>query len=175
MKDSIKIINYTRSSNHRMKDKNIYNELIKELNIILKIKDSFAGCIVIIQDKVLLDRLSNVIKENMINSGIGFLEKRANDLNYNVFYNAPVVILFFAEENNLWDEYCCMAVVEEVFVFSKSLNLNAFRSEVTSLLFASDQGEEFKRKFEIPDKYNVICSIVFGYKINSKSFKRLAK
>ena len=45
----------------------------------------------VIQDGSLLDRMVEIIKENLANSGIEFLAERARDPGYNTFYRAPTV------------------------------------------------------------------------------------
>jgi nitroreductase len=54
----------------------------------------------VIQNKHLLDRMVDIIKQNELNSGDEFLEKRAISPKYHTFYHAPTVILISAEENN---------------------------------------------------------------------------
>jgi hypothetical protein len=41
------------------------------------------------------NKMANIMKENMINSGIAFLAERAKDPNFNPFWNAPTVILVY--------------------------------------------------------------------------------
>ena len=43
----------------------------------------------VIQDRALHLKLKRILKENMDNSGIGFLIQRAEDPNFDPFFNAP--------------------------------------------------------------------------------------
>ena len=53
----------------------------------------------VIQNKDVLDRMENVMKENMVNSGIAFLAKRARDPDHHPFNNAPTLILVTGDAN----------------------------------------------------------------------------
>ncbi|MGQ9506493.1 MAG: nitroreductase family protein [Candidatus Bathycorpusculaceae bacterium] len=46
----------------------------------------------VIQNKDVLNKMINILKENMINSGIAFLAERAKDPAFNPFGNAPTLI-----------------------------------------------------------------------------------
>lgn len=122
-----------------------------------------ASSLTIVRKERMLGRLARLIKENMLGSGVEFLEKRANDPDYNVFYNAPVLILFFADEKDIPIKNSYIAVAEKILEYSKSMNLNACWSEVTSTLFVPEQGGELKNQLGIPHKYNLVCSVVLGY------------
>ncbi|MGC8895271.1 MAG: nitroreductase family protein [Candidatus Bathyarchaeia archaeon] len=52
----------------------------------------------VIQNRDVLNRMVNLLKENMINSGIEFLAERAKTSDFNPFGNAPTVILVTADK-----------------------------------------------------------------------------
>lgn len=173
MNYNIKIINHPRNNNIDTEEKISCEDLLKKMGIRFNCRKRFSSCLVIIRDEILLRRISDVIKEVMRNSRIEFLRKRANAPDYNAFYGAFLLILFLAERNSLSAKENCMNAAENIMNFTKTLNLSAFWSEVTSLFFESRQGEEFKKKFEIPQKFNFVCSIAVGYRVGSSPIVQL--
>jgi len=43
----------------------------------------------VVQNREVLNKMANIMKENMMNSEIAFLAERAKDPNFNPFWNAP--------------------------------------------------------------------------------------
>jgi len=118
----------------------------------------------IVQDKVMLDRMVAVIKENMINSGNELLANRASAPDYNTFYHAPTVILISADEKAKSVHIDCGAATQNIALATESLLLGSCIVTSSSYLFASAKGEEMKIKLGIPHGYSHVCSVVLGYK-----------
>jgi nitroreductase len=61
----------------------------------------------VIQNREMLNRMANVMKECMLKSGIAFLVQRAKDPNFNPLWNAPTVILITADKTARFAEIDC--------------------------------------------------------------------
>lgn len=118
----------------------------------------------VIQDKNILDRMVNTIKENIIKSGNEFLAKKASEPNYNTFYNAPTVILISADEKGYFVQIDCGLAAENITLAAEALSIGSCAITSSTALFASEKGSEFKKELGIPDGYNHICTIALGYR-----------
>jgi nitroreductase len=118
----------------------------------------------VVQDKVMLERMVSIIKENMTNSGNEMLANRASVPGYNTFYNAPTVILISADEKARFVQIDCGAAAQNIALAAESLFLGSCIMTSSAYLFASQKGEELKKKLGIPSGYSHICSVALGYK-----------
>lgn len=118
----------------------------------------------VIQDKVMLTRMVNIIKENLINSTIDLLVKRASIPDYNTFHNAPTVILISADDKAKFVQIDCGAAAQNIALAAESLLLGSCIITSSAYLFASEKGEELKKKLGIPNGYSHVCTVALGYK-----------
>ena len=118
----------------------------------------------VVQDKVMLDRMVTVIKENIMNSGNEFLMQRASTPNYNTFYHAPTVILISGDEQARMIQIDCGAAAENLCLAAESLNIASCLMTSPGLLFASEKGNALKKELGIPDGYTHVCTVALGYK-----------
>lgn len=118
----------------------------------------------VVQDKVMLEKMVSIIKENMINSGNDMLANRASVPGYNTFHNAPTVILISADDKARFVQIDCGAAAQNIALAAESLFLGSCIITSSAYLFASAKGEELKKKLGIPNGYGHICSVALGYK-----------
>ncbi|MEM2896950.1 MAG: nitroreductase family protein [Candidatus Bathyarchaeia archaeon] len=125
----------------------------------------------VIQNRDILNRMASVLKENMMNSSIEFLVKRAKDPEFNPFGNAPTVILITADKKARFVEIDCAAAAENILIAAESLGIGSHIMTSTELLFASERGKELKKELSVPSRYEHICAIALGYKDEDPSAK----
>ena len=118
----------------------------------------------VIQDKVMLDKMVAIIKENMINSGNDMLASRASVPGYNTFHNAPTVIMISADEKAKFVQIDCGTAAQNIALAAESLLLGSCIITSSAYLFASAKGEELRNKLGIPRGYSHVCSVALGYK-----------
>jgi nitroreductase len=118
----------------------------------------------VIQNREMLERMENVMKENMMNSGIEFLAKRARDPDHRTFYNAPTVILVTGDEKTRFVEIDCAAAAQNILLAAESLEIGSHIMTSSEFLFASEKGNDLKKEIGVPDGYKHICTIALGYK-----------
>lgn len=118
----------------------------------------------VIQNKSVLSKMINILKENMLNSGIQFLAERAKDPNFNPFGNAPTIILITADKTARFVEIDCAAAAENILIAAESLGLGSHIMTSTELLFTSEKGKKLKQELEVPEGYEHIYTIALGYK-----------
>jgi nitroreductase len=118
----------------------------------------------VIQNKAVLNKMINILKENMMNSGIEFLAERAKDPDFNPFGNAPTVILITADKTARFVEIDCAAAAENILIAAEALGSGSHIMTSTELLFTSEKGKKLKRELGVPEGYEHICAIALGYK-----------
>jgi nitroreductase len=118
----------------------------------------------VIQSKDMLERMERILKENMMNSGVDFLAKRASNPNVRIFGNAPTVILITADERLRFVQIDCAAASQNILIAAESLNIGSHIMTSSEFLFTSEKGNELERELGIPNGYNHICTIALGYK-----------
>lgn len=118
----------------------------------------------VIQKNDMLDMIANMMKENMMNSGVEFLMEKAKDPNFDPFGGASTLILITADKTARFVEIDCAAAAENIMIASESLGLGSHIMASTELIFKSEESEELKRKLGIPEGYDHICAIALGYK-----------
>ena len=120
----------------------------------------------VIQDKATLEKLVNIIKENIINSGNEMMAKRASTPDFNPFYDAPTLVLITADETAPFTQIDCGAAAENIALAAESLNIGSCLIAMSGFIFESDSADEVKKELGIPEGYKHVISVALGYKEN---------
>ena len=118
----------------------------------------------VIQNRDMLDMMVNLMKENMMNSGVEFLVERAKDSNFDPFGGAPALVLVTADQTARFIEIDCAAAAENIMIAAESLGLGSHIMTSTERIFTPEKSEVLKKKLGIPEGYAHICAIALGYK-----------
>lgn len=167
MNETLRVIS-TRRSIRKYKEEQIKDTELQEIlnsalyapNAVNQQKWHFT----VIQNKDMLGRMVNIIKENIISSQNEFLSKRASEPGYSTFYNAPTVILISGDEKAMQIQIDCGLAAENIVLSAESLNIGSCIIASSGFLFMSQKGIDLKKELGIPDGYNHICTIALGYK-----------
>ncbi len=116
-----------------------------------------------IQDRNLLGRMVEIIKENLAQSGVEFLAERSKDPGYNTFYHAPTVVMLSAPENSPFGQIDCGAAAENIALAATSLGIGSCVMTSPAFLFASEKGNALRPQLGIPEGYNHVCCVALGY------------
>jgi len=118
----------------------------------------------VIQNRKTLDKIADIINQNLLKSGIEFFVERAKSPGFNVFHHAPTVVIVTADEKAHFVEFDCGAAAENIIVAAESLNISSCVIGMSGALFESENAGEIKKKLGIPEGYKFIISIALGYK-----------
>lgn len=118
----------------------------------------------VIQNHETLDRIADIINQNLLKSNIEFFVERAKSPGFNVFYHAPTVVIVTADEKAHFVEFDCGAAAENITVAAESLNISSCVIGMSGVLFDSEKSGEIKKELGIPEGYKFIISIALGYK-----------
>ncbi|MGV8026875.1 MAG: nitroreductase family protein [Anaerolineaceae bacterium] len=118
----------------------------------------------VVQNPALHLKLKRILKENMDNSGIGFLIQRAEDPNFDPFFNAPTVVFISGDKDDKFVDISCGAAAQNLMLAAESLHIGSCIIATPELLFSTDKEDELKKELGFPTGYRFICAITLGYK-----------
>ncbi len=118
----------------------------------------------VVQNKDLIDRLSDGFKEIAKKSDNEYVKKYGENEKFHVFYNAPTVILVSGDESNNYASVDCAAAVENMLIAAESLEIGSCWVGFIAYLLNSEEGKEFVKELGIPEGFKQIHSVAFGYK-----------
>jgi nitroreductase len=123
----------------------------------------------VVQNREVINKMENIMRENLKNSGVDFLVKRASEPDFTVFGNAPVVVIITADKQAFsnFAEIDCAAAAENMMIAAESLGLGSHIMTSTEFLFKSEAGETLRKELGIPDGYKHVCTVALGYKDES--------
>ncbi|GAP13513.1 nitroreductase [Longilinea arvoryzae] len=118
----------------------------------------------VVRDAAVLGKLKEIMKENMLNSGVEFLTKRASEPGFVAFFDAPMLILLSADEKERFAAIDCGAAAENIALAAESLHIGTCLMTSSELLFARDADGKLKKSLGIPDGYRHVCALTVGHK-----------
>jgi len=122
---------------------------------------------VVVQNKEILKNLSDYAKPILVKNlegrkdagAVNFL-KRVQDKNFNLFYNAPVLILVIGIKNNALTDYDCSMCAENMMLAAQSLGIGSCWIGGAAVI---QQSEELMAELKIPPNYRIVAPLIFGY------------
>lgn len=118
----------------------------------------------VIQDRSMIDRMINTMKENMISSDNPVFAKNAKNPEYNIYYGAPTIILVTADEKSRFGQFDCGAAAENICLAATALNIGSCIIATSAFLFAGPRYNELKKELGVPQGYSHVCSVALGYR-----------
>ena len=122
---------------------------------------------VVVQNKEVCKMLSNYAQPILIKNlegrndagAVNFL-KRVQDINFSLFYNAPVLILVIGTKNNALTDYDCSMCAGNMMLAAHSLGIGSCWIGGAAVI---QQSEELMTELKIPQNYKIIAPLIFGY------------
>lgn len=110
-----------------------------------------------------LRRLSEILKESMLASGIEFLVERAKTPGYDPFYGCAALIMI-SGPNAPFVQLDCGAAAENIALAAEALGLGSCVMAMPGRLFATDADGSLAREFGFPEGYAHVISVALGYR-----------
>jgi len=120
----------------------------------------------VIQNKAMLDKMVNRAKENLKKSDNDFMAKRAEDPAFNLYYNAPTVVLITVDEKAPFTELDCGAAAENIALAAESFNVGSCLIAMSGFIFEGEGCDELKKELGVPEGYRHVISVALGFKEN---------
>ncbi len=121
----------------------------------------------VVQNKEMLKKLSDYAKPILVKNlegrkdagAVNFL-KRLQDKNFNLLYNAPVLILVIGIKNNALTDYDCSMCAGNMMLAAHSLGIGSCWIGGAAVI---QQSEELMAELKIPQNYKIVAPLIFGY------------
>lgn len=149
------------------------NEQIKpeELDLIIKAglyapsgRNEQSWHFTVIQNADLINELSTASKIQMLKQDNDYVKELALNENYNLFYNAPTVIVVSGQKTAIAAIIDCSAATENMLLAAESLNIGTCWIGLTAFLFRSEKAQQYTSKLNIPEGFDPYYAFTLGYK-----------
>lgn len=124
----------------------------------------------VIRNKDLLTEINVATKNEAKDYPDPLIQKMANNEDFNLFYNAPVLIVVSGMTSGaptMRDD--CAAATQNMLLAAESLGLGACWNGMTAFLFNSQVGAEYTKRMGIPENYKPLYAVALGHKAVSGS------
>ena len=118
----------------------------------------------VVQNKELIKTLSNESKKELLTCNDDYFKKMGENEKYNIFYDAPTIIIVSGEKQTLVPQTDCSAATENMMLAAESLNIGSCWIGLVTYLFKSKRAQEYVKMLEIPQGYEPYYAITLGYK-----------
>ncbi len=120
---------------------------------------------VVITNKTLLKKYSDAAKSDWLarlaeTPHLQQYEKALRDPDYNIFYNAPALVIIYGNTESYWQVYDCSMVAHNLHLLAEESGLGACWIGFAHNVFAA---KETKAAFGIPDGYELVAPVILGY------------
>lgn len=154
MNETVRVLKERRSI-RKYKDKQITEE---ELNTILECgmyapsgKNKQSGLIVVIQNKDLISKIAKI--------NASFVNKEG----LNPFYDAPTLIIVFADKNISTYVQDGSAIITNMINAAYSIGVSSCWIHRAKETFETEEGKKLMKEWNIPSNYEGIGNCVLGY------------
>ena len=125
----------------------------------------------IIRDKNDMQRLSDETKSYLLENLEAYpyfqqYENWLTDEGYNIFYNAPCLLIIYGNSDSHWYTYDCTLAAGNIMLAAGAYGLGTcwigFAGHICDTA-------AFKAQYHIPPNYKVVCPLVVGYPASPQS------
>lgn len=120
---------------------------------------------VVITDREVMKRYSDAAKRDWLLNlddipRMPQCEEYFKDPDFNIFYNAPALILIYGNTNSCWYDHDCSMVAYNLHLLAEEAGMGACWSGYASNIFSS---EKVKAELGIPEEYELVSPVTMGY------------
>lgn len=120
---------------------------------------------VVITDRALMKKYSDAAKSDWLKSlaetpHMQQYEKAIRDPEYNIFYNAPALVIIYGNAESYWRVYDCSMVAFNLHLLAEESGLGACWIGFAHNVFAT---REMKAAFGIPESYEMVAPVILGH------------
>ncbi len=120
--------------------------------------------ITVIQNKDIIQRINEICRKLLMNSNNEAFKQRASNLDFTIFYGAPMLLIVSGDEKAIAPQVDCALAGGNMLLAAASINVGSCWIGITEYLFGQPEGKELKGELGIPEGYKPFYSIIFGYK-----------
>lgn len=116
----------------------------------------------VVQDKVLLDDISEAVGAVLSASGVPSLHERAQEAEFHTFHRAPTVVFVSAEEST-YSLADCANASQNMCLAATALHLGSCYIGSFVQAFKGEKGEQLRNRFSLPHGYHPVFAVALGY------------
>ncbi|MCD1293476.1 nitroreductase [Methanocella sp. CWC-04] len=167
---------YMRRSVREYKERDIPDDIIKGLIKVATYAPSGMNRqpwrFAVIKNKALIKKYSAIAKNRWLENVKApslpeemELARKMKDPGFDIFYNAPVLVLVFADPGSYTPEYDCALAAENMMLAARSLDIGSCWIGLASFL---DKDMEVRNELGIAEGYRLIAPLIFGYPVENE-------
>lgn len=118
----------------------------------------------VLQNKDIMQILSDETKKELKKSDNEMFCKFGENEKFNIFYNAPSVIIVSGEKHAPLPQVDCSAATENMLLAAESLGIGSCWVGLVIFLFKGEHAEKFMNMLQIPAGYEPYYAVTLGYK-----------
>lgn len=117
----------------------------------------------VVQNKETLQRINQTVRENFLKSGNERYEEMAKSENFDVFYNAPTLIIVSGDEKAIAPQCDCALAMGNIFLAASSMGISSCWIHAITHLSNTEEGNSLISVLGIPQGNKIFASGSFGY------------
>ncbi|HEX9062869.1 MAG TPA: nitroreductase family protein [Clostridia bacterium] len=117
----------------------------------------------VISKKEVIEKINSTAKEIFKNSDVEYLKERAKSEKFDLFYNAPAIIIISGDQSAVLPESDAAAATENILLAAASLGIGSVWVGSSGYIFPTEAGKALKKELGIPDEYKPINIAALGY------------
>jgi nitroreductase len=122
----------------------------------------------VVQNQVLLDRISQAVKMIYKELDEPFLRQLGNDDKYHLYFHAPSVIVISGNQSAMFPDLDCALAAENIMIAAESLDIGSCWISGLPRLADSGVNTQIVKDLDLPEGYKPLCAIALGYKEGTK-------
>ena len=120
---------------------------------------------VVITDRALMQKYSDAAKSDWLariaeTPHMQQYEKAIRDPEYNIFYNAPALVIIYGNKESYWRVYDCSMVAYNLHLLAEESGLGACWIGFAHNVFALP---DVQAEFGIPDNFELVAPVILGH------------
>lgn len=119
---------------------------------------------IVVQNKKLLEALSDASKQVAKNHKIEFFRKLANNKEFHAFHRAPTVVIVAGDEQTPCSPADCAAATQNILLAAQALGLGACWINYGLFVFDGEESTHYKKLLNIPEGFKPLYSVALGYR-----------
>lgn len=117
----------------------------------------------VIQNQELINELNLETKDSAKYLPGDFAQMVANNEDFNIFYEAPTVVIVSGDDKGVMPQVDCAAATQNMFIAAESLEIGGCWNGIVGILFAGDKKDKYIEQLNIPEGHTPYYAAVFGY------------
>jgi nitroreductase len=118
----------------------------------------------VILNKDVMKRLEQDVREYLLRLDSQRFQHMAKEESFNMFHNAPTIVLISGDANAIMPEADCAAAAQNMLIAAESIGIGSCWVDTPVHLFRSDGADRWKRELGIPENYKPLYCVAIGYK-----------